>query len=333
MRMGKKHSKLTALEREQIAIWLSQKISRREIARKLGRSDSTIRDEIKRNRFGSYYVAVHAQAKSEQRVVQARARHPLKNASVYSYVLKKLRCGWSPEQISGRLKLKKPDNPYWHIHYETIYRFIYADENKEKALWEYLPRKQKKRRKKYGRKTQKVRIPDRVSIHDRPSEIETREIFGHWEGDSVESKAHKGGMHTEVERRTGFTMAELISTLQAEETANKASQMFRDLPEQAKKSTTLDNGKEFVQHKKIGIPTYFADPYSSWQRGTNENTNGLIRRYLPKKTDFNKVTQSELNDIIWEINNRPRKRLGFYTPQEMFEKELQIISARIPSRM
>ena len=109
--------------------------------------------------------------------------------------------------------------------------------------------------------------------------------------------------------------------------------MYRNLPEQAKKSTTLDNGKEFAKHKQIGIPTFSADPYSSWQRGTNENTNGLIRRYLPKKTDFSKVTQQELDDIIWEINNRPRKRLGFYTPKEMFEKELEIIGVRIPSRM
>lgn len=331
--MGKKHSKLTALEREQIAIWLNQKVSKREIARKLGRSDSTIRDELKRNHFGQHYVAVHAQAKTEKRVKKARRRHPLKNTSVYSYVLKKLRCGWSPEQISGRLKLKKPNNPYWNIHHETIYRFIYTQENKEKALWEYLPRKQKKRRKKYGRSCQKVRIPDRVSIHDRPIEIESRQVFGHWEGDSIVGKNHKGGAHTEIERKTGFTMAELISTFQAEETAKKAFQMFAGLPEQAKQSTTLDNGKENTNHKDFGLSVFFADPYSSWQRGSNENTNGLIRRYLPKKTDFTKVTQSELDDIIWEINNRPRKRLGYYTPQEMFEKELLTIGARIPTRM
>ena len=128
-------------------------------------------------------------------------------------------------------------------------------------------------------------------------------------------------------------MATFLRTLMAEETAMTASQMYHDLPPEAKKSTTLDNGKEFTKHKKIGITTYFADPYSSWQRGTNENTNGLIRRYLPKKTDFSKVTQKELDDIIWEINNRPRKCLGYYTPREAFEKELQIIGARIPARM
>lgn len=333
MRMGKKHSKLSALEREKITILLATGESLRAIARRLNRSDSTIRDEIKRNQFGEIYVAIHAQEKAEKRVMRARTRHPLKNKSVYTYVLKKLRYGWSPEQISGRLKLKKPDNSYWNIHHETIYRFIYAEESKIKTLWEYLPRKQKKRKKKYGRKSQRVRIPDRVSIHDRPNEVEFRDIFGHWEGDSIIGKNHKGGMHTEIERKTRFTMATFLKTLEADETAEVASQMYRDLPAEAKKSTTLDNGKEFTKHKKIGIATYFADPYSSWQRGTNENTNGLIRRYLPKKTDFSKVTQNELDAIIWEINNRPRKCLGFRTPQEAFEKELLTIGARIPTRM
>ena len=333
MRMGKTHTKLTALEREKISIWLAQNISKREIARRLNRSDSTIRAEIKRNSCGKHYVAIHAQARAQARVIQARRRHPLKNKSVYSYVLKKLRSGWSPEQIAGRLKLRHPDNSYWHIHYETIYRFIYAKENKHKAWWEYLPRKQKRRRKKYGREAQRSRIPDRVSIHDRPDEVESRLAFGHWEGDSIEGRNHQGGIHTEVERKTRFMMARLLSNLTAQETANKVSQMFRNLPKPAKKSTTVDNGKEMTKHKQFGIQVYFADPYSSWQRGTNENSNGLIRRYLPKKTDFSRYQQWELDDIVREINNRPRKCLGFYTPKEMFEKELKSIGARIPMRM
>jgi transposase, IS30 family len=320
-----KRNKISPLERDQIALWHSQNLSLREIAKKLDRNVSSISREIKRNSFGEYYVAIHAQAQFTKRIAKARTRHPLKNKSVYAYVLKKLRSGWSPEQIAGRLKLMKGGNPYWHIHHETIYRFIYSKENKHKMLWEYLPRKQKKRRKKYGRKTQRVRIPDRVSIHDRPSEVESREMFGHWEGDSVINKAHKGGMHTEVERKTRFTMATFLKSREASETAQVASKMFNNLPKEAKKSTTLDNGLEFVKHKEFGVNTYFADTYASWQRGTNENTNGLIRRYLPKKTDFSKVTQKELNDIIEEINNRPRKCLGFYTPREMFEKELQTI--------
>ena len=331
--MGKKHNKLNALEREKISIWLNQSINKREIARRLNRSDSTIRYEIKINGYKKQYVAVHAQAKSEKRAIKSRHRHPLKNKSVYKYVLKKIRLGWSPEQISERLKFRKPNNPFWKIHHETIYRFIYAKENQHKSLWEYLPRKQKKRRKKYGRKVRKSGIPDRVSIHDRPNEIENREIFGHWESDSIVGKNHLGGIHTEVERKTRFIMARFIKDLTAKETASKASQMFRDLPEKAKKSTTLDNGLENVKHKDFGLATYFCDPYSSWQRGTNENSNGLIRRYLPKKTDFSKFEQWELDDMIDEINNKPRKCLGYRTPQEAFIEELKSISARIPSRM
>src|SRR3989339_2160466 len=324
MRMGKRHCKLTAVEREKIVIYLSQNLSKRAIAKKFGRSDSTIRDEINRNRFGEYYVAVHAQARSEKIKSKSSKRHPLKNKSVYKFVLKKLRSGWSPEQISGRLKLEHPSNQYWQIHFETIYRFIYAKENQGKAMFEYLPRKQKRRKQKYGRKTQKIRIPDRISIHDRPTSIETRLEFGHWEGDSVVGRAHRGGIHTEVERKTRLVVAKLIATLEAKVTARVANKIFNSLPEQARQSTTVDNGLEFTDHKQFGITTYFADPYSSWQRGTNENTNGLIRRYLPKKTDFSKMTQAELDDIIWEINNRPRKCLGFHTPQEAFEKELKV---------
>ena len=327
--MIKTHNKLTAIEREKISIWLNQGVSKREIARKLYRSDSTIRDEIKRNGLGQYYIAVHAQTKSEKRKSEAGRRHTLKNKSVYGYVMKKLRNGWSPEQIAGRLKLKKLRNPYWQISYECIYQFIYDQENKHKKLWEYLPRKQKRRKKKYGRKCCRSRIPDRVSIRNRPEEVELRSVFGHWEGDSIEGRAHKAGIHTEVERKTRFMMAIFIKDLTAGETANVASQMFFKLPKQAKKSTTLDNGKEFVKHQLFGLPTYFADPYSSWQRGTNENSNGLIRRYMPKKTDFREVEQTELDDIITEINNRPRKCLGYYTPREAFENELQIIDARI----
>lgn len=331
--MSKKHKKLSALEREQISIWLAQNISKREIARRLKRSPGTICDEIKRNSFKGHYIAVYAQNRTERRRSKARRRHPLKNKSVYKYVFKKLRSGWSPEQIAGRLKLKKPNNSYWHIHHETIYRFIYAKENKDKRLWEYLPRKQKRRRKKYGRKAHRCKIPDRVSIHERPKKVNERTEFGHWEGDSIVGKNHKGGIHTEVERKTRFIMAQLVTDLTANQTAKVACNMFKNLPTKAGKSTTVDNGSEFTEHKKIGIKTYFCDPYASWQKGTNENSNGLIRRYLPKKTDLTRMTQVELNDIIAEINSRPRKCLGYKTAQEVFVEELQTSGVRIPKRM
>ena len=332
--MKKTHHKLTAIEREKISIWLSGGLSKREIARRLGRSDSSIREEIIRNSFAGHYVAVHAQRQAQKRMVTARRRHSLKNKSVFKFVLKKLRSGWSPEQIAGRLKLRHPNNLYWHIHHETIYRYIYDPVNHHKAWFEYLPHKQKKRRRKYGRKSQKVRIPNRVSIHSRPEEIEARQEFGHWEGDSVEGKAHKGGLHTQVERKTRLSKAIIVSRLTAEEAVKAQEKIFRPLPKEAKRSSTVDNGKEFTNHEQFDLPIYFADPYSSHQRGTNEYHNGLIRRYLPKGTDFSTLTQGELDDIIKEINNRPRKCLGFKTPTEAFREELQIIqTARIPSRM
>lgn len=330
--MRKQH-KIQPEERDLLAIWRSNSISIRQIADRLNRSPSTISRELKRNRWKNDYVSIHAQSLTDRRKANAGRRYPLKNRSVYKYVTKKLRCGWSPEQIAGRLKLKHPNNQYWRIHFETIYRYIYDSQNKDKRLWEYLPRKQKKRRKKHGRKSQKVRIPDRVSIHLRPEEVEGRQIIGHWEGDSVVGKNHKSGIHTQVERKTRYLKAELTADLSAGATVKAQSQMFCDLPKSVKKSTTVDNGKEFTNHKQFSLPVFFADPCSSWQRGTNENSNGLIRRYLPKKTDFNKVTQDELNDIIWEINNRPRKCLGFYKPEEKFRKELQILGVAIPIRM
>lgn len=308
-------------------------MSKREIARRLWRSDSTIREELKRNRFGNHYVAVHAQAQAKKRQTIARKRHPLKNQSIYKYALKKLRCGWSPEQISGRLKLKHPNNSYWSIHHETIYRFVYDKKNQAKMLWEYLPRKQKRRRKKYGRKPQRVRIPDRVSIHDRPSEVKGRSRFGHWEGDSVVGKAHKGAIHTQVERKTRFLKARLVNSLSAHEAVKAQSKIFKFLPTSAKKSTTVDNGKEFTNHQQFDLPVFFCDPYASWQKATNENTNGLLRRYLPKKTDFRKISQQDLDDIVEEVNTRPRKCLGFFTPKEVFNIELEKANALIPSRM
>lgn len=214
----KTHQKLTAQERDLIAVWKSAGTSLRQIASRLKRNPSTISRELKRNRWGKTYVAIHAQSVTERRIRSARKRHSLKNASVYKYVLKKLRKGWSPEQISGRLKLRKPDNPYWHICHETTYSFIYDSANTQKRLWEYLPRKKKKRRKQTGRGVHRCRIPDRVSIHDRPLEVENKKVFGHWEGDSVEGKGHRSGVHTEVERKSRYYLARVIKNLTADQT-------------------------------------------------------------------------------------------------------------------
>lgn len=318
-----KRPKLTEEERDSLAIWKSQGVSVREMGRRLDREHSSILRELKRNRFGQSYVAIHAQHLAEERKRDAGKRYPLKDEKTYAYVLEKLVEGWSPEEISGRLR----DNfGKQIICHESIYRFIYEKAAKEDRLWEYLPRKQKHRRKKNGRKSQRVHIPDRVSIHDRPNIINNREQLGHWEGDTVEGKGRHDGIHTEVERVSRFMMAIKVSAIAGKETITAQSIMFQKLPKKLRKSTTLDNGRENHLHKelkKLNMKTFFADPYSSWQRGTNEYHNGLLRRYLPKGTSFTNLSQEELDDIIEEINNRPRKVLRYKTPKEILSGAIQ----------
>lgn len=322
-----KFRKLTKTERILIAQLKNKRSSNKRIARILGRSVSTIGREIKRNSFkGKFYEPLHAQEKAEVRKKRAWvAKHPLKNPQIYAYVLEKLRDGWSPEQITGRLKHEYPEDKSWWICHETIYQFIYHPSNKDKFWWEYLRRKQKRRRKKNGRKAHRVRIPDRVSIHERPKVIDKRKQIGHWEGDSLVGKGHTNGLHTEYERVSSLIRFEKLGQVNAEETLKAQKKIFKPLPKFIRWSTTLDNGSEMVKHtqlRKMGMKTYFADPYSAWQRGGNENANMWIRYYFPKGTDFSKIEEEELKDVEWELNNRPRKRLKFKTPMEVFTEHL-----------
>jgi len=338
-------------------------VAKKECARRLGRNIKTIRREIKRNStrvnvgrndWQIIYEPLHAHSVAMDRKQKAfRAKHPLKNPDIYSYVLKHLRGGWSPEEISGRLrKQDHKGDPHWQICMETIYQFIYraktdvtkqglhqkgildkGQRSKEKKLititdydrplYEFLRRKQKKRRKKGGRKVQRVRIPDRVSIHDRPTVVARRKQFGHWEGDSIVGKGHTSGLHTEYERVSSMTRFEYLVRINADEVVAAARKIFDDLPQHARRTTTLDNGSEHTKHKEFGLQAYFADPYSSWQRGGNENANGMVRCYFPKGTDFSTIDPEELRDVEWELNNRPRKRLNYKTPQEVFDYSLK----------
>jgi len=341
-------NKLTPEERDEIARLQARGYGVRHIARSLNRSPTTISHELKvgtwysnhpqsLNRV-SVYVAIHAQGLRNKRAKRSlKATQLSSNTMLGNYVETKLRLGWSPEQIAGRLLIDYPDDSSMRIGHETIYRFIYAPEQAEEQLWEYLPRKQKKRRKQCGRKVKRSRIPDRVSINHRPTEANDRIEFGHWEGDTVEGRRCDGdGIHTEVERLSRKLIASKVSSITAAETARVQLKLFKKQPKQARLSTTLDNGRENTKHivlYDLGMQTYFADPYSSWQRGTNENTNGLLRRYLPKRTSFTTLTQNELNDIVEEINSRPRKILGFYTPDEIYLKQLHNASVRIRVRM
>lgn len=353
-----KHKKITQTERELLSQWQRAGIAKKEIARRLGRDIRTVQRELLRNKirvsvgkeWEIIYEPFHAHSVAMQRKQNAYlAKQPLKSKKIYSYVLKHLRKGWSPEQIAGRLReVTHKDDPTWHICMETIYAFIYKEKTditksgqlsemdgrrkKTKTLiivtdvshplYEYLRRKQKRRRKRGGRKSQRVRIPDRVSIHDRPIIVAKRKQFGHWEGDSIVGKNHTSGLHTEYERVSSMIRFERLVRITAGETALAAQKIFSPLPKKARRSTTLDNGSEHTNHSDFGLQAYFADPYSSWQRGGNENANLWIRYYFPKGTDFSTISDEELKDVEWELDNRPRKRLKFRTPQEVFSEYL-----------
>lgn len=260
----------------------------------------------------------------------------MKNKSVFRWVIARMIRGWSPEQISGRMKLVFPGDPTMRICHETIYRFIYSKNYKHRMFWEYLPRYHKKRRRWHGRKAHRDSIPNRISIHEKPSVIDKNTEFGHFEGDSVEGRSHKDGVHTEVERVSRMYFVKKVVDISSLEGIKAQFEIFKSIPQEFRKSTTLDNGRENHYHqtlKKLGMKAYFADPYSSWQRGSNEYHNGLLRRYFPKKTDFSKVTQWEIDDCVEEINNRPRKCLGYYTPSEVFLAKLNNQRVAIRPRM
>jgi len=315
------HTKLTASERDQIALLRARGMKGRGIARELRRSASAISVEIKGNLIDGEYVACYAQSRSEERRERSHHRYRLKNEGVHAYVHKYLREGWSPEQISGRMKLEHPEDNDMRISPETIYQYIYDKENKDLGLWEFLPRKQERRKKWKGRQPHRGHIAERVSIHERPEVVNNRLEKGHWEGDTVEGKGHLDGIHTEVERLSRYLMANKVSSISSAVTLAVQKQQFNWVPETMRRSTTLDNGKENHLHYQLSeltMQTYFCDPYSSWQKGSNENHNGLLRRYLPKGTDFKTLTEEDLQDMVYEINNRPRKVLGFRTAQEVF---------------
>jgi IS30 family transposase len=319
-----KHKKLSAQERDKIAVWLAGGLSLRQISRQLNRSVSSISDEVRRNSLKGEYRSIAAQDLSWQRNLKSRKSNPLKNPKIFSYVVKKLRSGWSPEQIAGRLKRNNQGKTI--VCHETIYRYIYSLQARQKELYQYLTRNHRKRRPWYGRCLYRRGIANRVSIRERPEVINTKKTFGHWEADVVEGKAHRGGIQTLLERKTRFYQAKLITKIDSEYAIKVQKEILVNLPKPARKSVTFDNGRENYNHEKLrkfGIQTYFCDPNCAWQKGSNENHNGVLRRYIPKKTDLSVVSQWELDEIVAEMNQKPRKCLNYQTPGEAFKKELK----------
>lgn len=320
--------KIQPTERDRIAILLAEKTSLRSIAKILGRGVSSISEEVKRNSVNGVYSSISAQILSEKRNKVSRKINPLKGQKTYSFVAERLRSGWSPQQISGRLKRENKGKTV--ICHETIYRYIYSEEGKQKNLSEYLVRHHFRRRRWHTRHLYQRGIQGRVSIHLRPKEVEKRKSFGHWEGDVVEGKDHKRSIQTILERKTRFYQAKILERIDSEYGFKAQYGLLVKFPQKARKTLTLDNGKENYNHQKLvnllGIQTYFCDPYCSWQRGSNENHNGVLRRYIPKRTDLTDLYPGELEAIIEEINQRPRKCLNYETPKEAFTRELKLIT-------
>jgi IS30 family transposase len=317
-------------ERYELVRLIEAGLSMRAVAAQLGRAPSTISRELARNRGpGSSY-----QPERADRLAWVRQRRPKPsklagNPELAAVVQQLLVRRFSPEQISGRLKLLFADNPSMRISHESIYQSIYVYPRGElRRELKAALRSGRALRERRGRKETRGHITDMVSIHDRPEEVEGRLIPGHHEGDLIKgSLASNSAVGTIVERTTGYlTLLPLRDGHNAVQVADAIVTHLSVLPARFTKTLTWDRGVELARHASItartGIDVYFADPYSPHQRGSNENTNGLIREYLPKGTDLSVHTEAELAAIADELNDRPRKRLGFYTPREVFAKLL-----------
>jgi IS30 family transposase len=314
---------LTEAERELIAKMHWEGKGPSEIALALDRNKGTISRELNRNASPEYrcYTPCRAQKRSDQRKLTARHSRPLlKNKKIQQYVRRKLKIDWSPEIIAGRLKNEMPGQS---ISPEAIYQFIYHEETPDRDhLISLLCRAHRKRRLKgKGRKVRKTKIPNRISIDARPKAAEQRKQFGHWESDTLVSRKSKSALHSIIERKARILRLSKLERKTAVETNKAVARALKKLPAEAKRTLTMDNGTENAKHEEltaaIGIKCFFAHPYAAWQRGSNEQINGLIRRYLPKGTDFSKIDKDQIKKIEKLINNRPRKCLGFKTPLEV----------------
>lgn len=322
MVMGKNYVHLNLTERDRITqmLWEGKKVS--EIAKALGRDKSTISRELKRNSSPEYkkYLSHRAHLRAEERREVASKRKRLKDELILQYVEEKLRIGWSPELISGRIEI---EHPGYSISYEAIYQYIYHDEtlNREELIGCLRRSHRKRKKKRIGRKEQRTKIPNRVPIDERPKSVETRQEFGHWEGDSLVSRKSLAALNSLTERKSRLLMLTKLDRKGAIETKDAVVRRLEVFPSDARRTLTMDNGTENAQHQEItsslDIKCFFAHPYSSWERGTNEHINGLIRWYLPKGTDFSKISEKQISQIESLINNRPRKCLGFKTPIEV----------------
>jgi transposase, IS30 family len=319
--MLKTYQHLTKNERDLIAVLKGEGRSLRDIAKAIGRNPSTVSRELKRNApkiYQGYYLAHRAHERSQERNRQSRTHPKLKNEQVRSKVRRKLQEGWSPEIISGWLRLNHPN---LYVSHESIYQWVYAD---ARELIPLLVRSHKRRKRKgHSKRHKALHVPERVSIRKRPKHIEHRRQCGHWEADTMISRSSSVAIQVVTERKSRLTKLNKLKRKVAREMSSSLNRKLSRVPQNLRLTITYDNGPENHEHARtnrvLGTRSYFCEPYHSYERGTVENTIGLVRRFLPKKTDFSKISKSEIRLIEQWLNNRPRKCLGFKTPAEVFQ--------------
>lgn len=331
----KRYTRISPYEREEILKGIQKGKSGRTIARELSRSPSTISREINRNLYNSAipehgYSVFMAQYISEYRSSQRRGGKCKlhKNAKLYKLVVDKLKEHWSPEQISQYLGMEYSEDPDMQLSHESIYTYIYVLSRGElrRELIKYLRQSRPRRRSKHSSK-KRPRIGNMISIEERPKEVEKRVVPGHWEGDLIIGKGHKSAIGTLVERTTRFTIIVPLKAKNAKTVRQAFARETKRIPEQLRQSMTYDQGAEMSEHqlftKSTKMKVYFAHPHSPWERGTNENTNMLIRDFFPKGTDFRQVSRYKIKKVQHLLNTRPRKILNWRFPRDAFAELLE----------
>jgi IS30 family transposase len=316
-------SHLTLEEREVIAQMRRAGKLQRQIAVRLGRSKSTISRELRRNRSRNGYWGAAAQRKAERRRRERPWIAKMQRPEVRRYVAERLRQRWSPDQIAGRSRSDFPHDRRRQISPPTVYAWIRGQQARGRHWQRYLRRVGRRRPERETR----GRLPCSVSIEGRPAVVDGRRRYGDWEGDTIVGANRRGGAITLVERKSGYLLLGKVPNLQASTVRQAAARSYATTPPALRKTLTLDNGKEFAEHRQLEIEAalriYFAKPYSAWQRGTNENTNGLVRQFFPKGTDLANIPEHRFTKVQQLLNDRPRKRLGYRTPNEVLASRLQ----------
>jgi len=321
--MSKTYQHLNSHERDLLAVLKSKGQSLRAIAAVLGRNHGTISRELKRNAppvYTGYYLAHKAQARAEQRNRFSHRRARLKNDTIRRYVKNQLRAGWSPELIAGRLKLRNSD---CSISHEAIYQWIYEE---ARHFIRFLVRSHRKRYPRgHSHRHKKLHVPERISIRMRPKSVYKRRQLGHWEADTMISRKSSPALQIALERKTRLAKLAKLAHKDSHAMAVALNRRLARFPQIARRTITYDNGPENHEHmrtnKVLGTRSFFCEPYHSWERGSVENRIGIIRRFLPKQTDFAKVSKNKVHFIERWLNHRPMKCLKYQTPAEIFKAE------------